>query len=57
MVMTINHTYIYIQGVLKKCTKRTKLYPKFSAVGLNVSMKMTWEGLIRLSLIEKRPKN
>ena len=28
-----------------------------SAVGLNFTMNMTWEGLIRLCLGKKRPKN
>ena len=45
-----------IQSVPKKCTNKTKSQPKLSAVGLNFTMNMTWEGLIRLSLSKKRPK-
>ena len=46
-----------LQGVPKKCTNRTKWKPKLSAAGLNLTMTMTWEGLIRLSLSKKRLKN
>ena len=46
-----------LQGGPKKCTNRTKTYPKLSALGLNFTMNMTREGTTRLSLSKKRPKN
>ena len=42
-----------VTGCPKKSTNRTKS----GAVGLNFTMNMTWESLIRLSLSKKRPKN
>ena len=51
-----SHNSKKIQGLQKKCTNRTKSKPKLSAVRLNFTMNMTWEGLIRLSLSKKRPK-
>ena len=41
----------------KEYTNRIKSKPKLSAVGLNFTMTMTQEGLIRLNLGMKRPKN
>ena len=51
----LNRMYLY-RASQKKCTNRTKSQPKMSAVGLNFTINMTWEGLIRLSLGKKRPK-
>ena len=53
MFLLISSARKGLEGVPKKCTIR----PKLSAVGLNFTMNMTWEGLIRLSLSRKRPKN
>ena len=42
-------------GCPKKCVNITK--SKLSALGLNFTMSMTWEGSTRLSLSKKRPEN
>ena len=40
------------------CPKKNVLIElKLSAVGLNLTMNMTWEGSFRLSLSKKRPKH
>ena len=41
---------------IKELTEKKSL-PKLSAVGPDFPMDMTWERLILLSLIKKRPKN
>ena len=47
----------HLEGVPKIYYIKTKSKPKLSVVGLNFTMNITLEGLIRLSISKKQPKN
>ena len=57
------HLFVCIQGYLRSCVcvyiqgVPKNVLIEQSAVGLNFTMNMTCEGLIRLRLSKKRPKN